>query len=618
MCGFLGEFNFSNSNKISIDSFNDLLKLSNHRGPDSSFVISKDRFRLGFNRLSILDLSNRGNQPMVSPSGRYSMVFNGEIYNFKILKEKYNLKKLNSNTDSEVIIHLIDLIGLDKTVRQLDGMFAIMIVDAEIDQTFLIRDFAGIKPLFYGINDKGLVAASQFDQIYKHDWFKSELTFNESIVKEYFGLGFMMAPNTIYKKIYQVKPGEIVKINNIGKITRESYLTFYNRVKINNECSDVTINAFISKLSDVVKKQLVSDVPIGVFLSGGIDSPLITGMAVKYKKDIKAYTIGVNDSKMDESEKAKDYAKSLSVEHVLKEVDELNLLKSINKHFEYFPEPFGDYSSIPTYIATKESRKINKVMLSGDGADELFFGYPKLLHILLYSKLFYKPFFIRKNVSRFLFRLNLINTRAPIDHEYLSDWILRKQLYINKKTLNKFIKNIPFSQETLEYFKLNKKTKNNKQSIFSFLKENEFYTHMQRVLIKVDRASMGNSLEVRVPFLSKEIIEFAFGLYSNKLNREYVLKGVLKKSLSLFIPEILLYKKKKGFTVPMKKWLRNELKPDLEKMIFETEFYGSELIDDQEIKIFVRGFIEGRHDNEWGVWHIYAWQKWAYTHVLKI
>jgi asparagine synthase (glutamine-hydrolysing) len=617
MCGFIGEYLFTNKNKSNTNYFKDLLKLSLKRGPNHSGVVSKSNFQLGFNRLSIQDLSDLGNQPMQSSCERYHMVFNGEVYNFNQLKVDFNLTNIHSSSDTEVILRLIEKIGVHDAVKQLDGMFAIMVVDMELNKTFLIRDFAGVKPLFYGVSDHGIFAASQFDQVHKHPWFVDNLKLRKDIVKEYFGLGFMMAPNTIFHNIFQVNPGEIVTVDSNGHITKDSFEDFdsENKVLI-DEREKSFLEHFENDLSNTIKEQLVSDVPIATFLSGGIDSPLITALAKKHKTDIKAYTIGVDDKTIDESDKAREYADYLQVNHKVKSIAKTDLINFIDEHFEAYPEPFGDYSSIPTFLITKEAVKDNTVMLSGDGADELFFGYPKLLHIVLNKSFFYGPIKLRKFINRAFVKLNILWTYAPVIYDKVSEWALGKQLYIPQNLLNSIVPDTLFSIELKTKFDTLDKSSKDSLKLFSALKKNDFYTHMQRVLIKVDRASMGNSLEVRVPFLAKKIIKHGFSSGPKSIDSNYKLKNILKNTLALFLPKSIIFKKKKGFSVPMKSWLRNELKEELIEYIFDRKFYGDNILDVKIVKKYVQDFLDYNHDNEWGVWHIYAWQKWAYTHKL--
>ena len=496
MCGFLGEFSFKNSDLINREKFDSLLQLSKHRGPDNTSVVRDGYFQLGFNRLAILDVSAKGNQPKQSPSKRYVVVFNGEIYNYKELQEKYQLKNLQSTSDTEVLIHLLDKCGVEETVNMLNGMYSIAIVDTLNKTVSLARDFAGIKPLFYGKSKKGIVFASQFDQIFKHSWHYSSLKLRPEIMKEYFGFGFMNAPNTIYQNIFQVEPGELLQFSEHGNLIKKLHLKFSKDTsKIIEKKSEKTYNAVLKK---AVSKQLISDVPLASFLSGGIDSPLITAVAKETKKDIEAFTFGIDNVKYDESKKAIAYAKHLKIEHTLVNVNENEIVSNIDEHFQYLSEPFGDYSSVPTYLITKKARKSHTVMLSGDGGDELFFGYPRMLDVLNKRHWFSIPFIIRKPLIMILNKLSIINTWAPYSYRTLEEWIKAKQLHIFPELLDSFFEKDVFSIEIDKLFEMPKKQ--SKHQLLHWLRWNEFYGHMQRVLIKVDRMSMGNSLEVRVHY----------------------------------------------------------------------------------------------------------------------
>lgn len=613
MCGFLGEFSFQNIITNSKE-FTRLLELSKHRGPDSTETLQRENYQLGFNRLAILDISEKGNQPKQSPSDRYAMVFNGEIYNFKELQKEHKLVNLSSSSDTEVIIHLLDLIGIEQTIKKLNGMFSIAIIDKQENILYLTRDFAGIKPFFYGKTNKGIVFASQFDQIFKHPWHKDELKLRPEIVKEYFGFGYMQAPNTIYQDICQVNPGDLLSFSLEGEEEIKTITSFskeFEPSKLMNNISE----KYNETLEEVVKNQLVSDVPIATFLSGGIDSPLITALAKKNNPNIEAFTFGIDNPKYDESEKATEYAKHLKVSQTLKKVNEKKLLTVIDEHFKYYSEPFGDYSSVPTFEITKQSRKSHTVMLSGDGGDELFFGYPRMLDVLNKKHWFSIPFIIRKPLIKSLNKLNLINTWAPYYYKTLEEWILAKQLQIFPNILDKQIPNTSFSKEMITLFEAPKNP--TKKKLLHWLRFNEFYGHMQRVLIKVDRASMGNSLEVRVPFLDKSSIEFAWNNTPIELRNHSQLKHVLKQSLEQFFPKELIETKKKGFSIPIEDWLKNELRTDVEEFVFNKPFYGEEIINVEAIRNYVTNFYQGKFNSGWGIWHIYAWQKWAYGHVLN-
>jgi asparagine synthase (glutamine-hydrolysing) len=615
MCGFLTEFSFNPESLTNTDDFTALLALSKHRGPDSTLIHSGTGYQLGFNRLAILDLSENGNQPKYSPTKRYHVVFNGEIYNYKALEKVHELTHLQSTSDTEVLVHLLDLLGVEATIKQLNGMFSIAVIDTLSQDLYLIRDFAGIKPLFYGVSAHGIVAASQFDQIFKHVWFKEGIQLRPDIMKEYFGFGYMQAPNTIYENIFQVDPGTYLKITSEGVMETRDFKVFSTGVTSTlNELDSSTIAAVKDCLERAVEPQLVSDVPLATFLSGGIDSPLISAIAKGVKRDIKAYTMAVNDKDMDESEQAGRYAKHLALEHHVHHIDEQDLLNVIDAHFKNMPEPFGDYSSIPTFLITKLAKQDHAVMLSGDGGDELFWGYPRMLDVVHKRHWFEIPFIMRRPIVRLANKLKLIHTWAPYVYNTLQDWVKAKHLHIFKTHLDTFFPKINFSKELNELYDL--KTKRSSSELLKWLRFNEFYGHMQRVLIKVDRMSMANSLEVRVPFLDKQMITMAWNIEPqfHKKDRElkYILKGILKG----FIPGSKIQKKKQGFTVPIEHWLKKELKDDVQNLIFDLPFYGADVMDVDAIKAYVIDFYSGKHAAAWGIWHIYAWQKWAVVHKL--
>ena len=616
MCGFLGEFCYAEEKVLSPSNvFSQLLSLSKHRGPDATGITKGENFQLGFNRLAILDLSTKGNQPKQSPSGRYQVVFNGEIYNYNDLAEHYQLQDLQSTSDTEVIVHLCDKLGIEETIKNLNGMFAIAIVDTKENQLYLTRDFAGIKPLFYGISDKGVVFASQFDQVFKHSWFKDALKLRIEIMKEYFGFGYMQAPNTVYEKVFQVQPGELVVCNNIGELSKKQLIEFEKFPKNQVKENEQTPNQYNKLLDSILKRQLISDVPIASFLSGGIDSPLVAAHAKNNKKDIEAFTLQVSDKKFNESEIAKEYAKVLSINQKFIKIETEDLLKSIDDFFDKCSEPFGDYSSLPTHLLSKHAAKHHKVMLSGDGGDELFYGYPRFKHVLDNMHWFKIPFKIRKPLVRLLNKYKITSTSAPYYYKTLSEWQSAKHLQIFPHVLDKMIPETPFSDSFLELYDLEEIK--SKKKLIEALRYNEFYAHLQRVLIKVDRASMANSLEVRVPFLDKESIDFSWKLESKFLEHK-IFKKTLKDALKQFIPEKLLNKKKMGFSVPLDGWLRSELKEDVMYHVFEIPFYGAEYLNVEKIKTLVTDFYDHKGLSAWGIWHIYAWQKWAVKHVTSL
>lgn len=612
MCGFLGEISTELSSK---ENFKNLLDLSINRGPDQQGFWNDDICQLGFNRLSILDLSENGKQPLLSPSGKFAMVFNGEVYNYKELQLKYTIKdeNLRSSSDTEILAHLLEKISIAEFAKELNGMFAIAIWDIQNKELYLIRDFAGIKPLFYGIHKDGIVFASQFDQIFKHNAFSNK-KMRPEIMKEYFGLGYMHAPNTVFENIFQIEPGQIISWNFESKeISNKKFYFNWNTSNELNETDENSISKFQTIFSKVIKNQLNADVPIATFLSGGIDSPLVTAFSLKQNPKIQAYTISVDDKELNEADVAKEIATQLGANQIIKHINTNEILNSINEHFQELSEPFGDYSSLPTYIISKKAKQFASVMLSGDGGDELFWGYPRFLRSIQYINWFKYSLFFRKLIFPFLRKINK-NTSSAIDvFNKFEEWILYKQIHFSN--IDKFIPNTKFSDELIQCYKFDEKI--NKTNGLNYLKKNEFYGHMQRTLRKVDLMSMANSLEVRVPFLDNNIIQF-----SNSLNPKFGIshrtpKIILRKTLAKFIDKKVINLPKKGFSVPLENWLKNELKEDVLETILNKPFYGEEFIDKKYLKEIISNFYDNNKGNTWGIWHLYAWQKWVLKYNIN-
>ena len=612
MCGFLGEIS---TGLLKDTHFKDLLDLSQQRGPDQQGLWRDRHCQLGFNRLSILDLSEQGNQPMVSPSGNFAMVFNGEIYNYKSLKTKYNIQDsaLRSTSDSEVLVHLLEKLSIQALAKELNGMFAIAVWDIKNEQLYLLRDFSGIKPLYYGLNSSAMVFASQFDQVFKHPAFALK-TLRADIMKEFFGLGYMHAPNTVFETIFQVEPGQLVVFDfKAHKIIEKTYYFEWATSRRYLDDTTETRVLFSEHFNTVIQHQLQSDVPIATFLSSGYDSALVTAYAKQNKDDIRSYTFGIDDSKFDESEDAKVYADILNVSHIVDHHNTHDLLDVVDAHFKAMPEPFGDYSSVPSYSITQKAKHYATVMLSGDGGDELFWGYPRFRKSLHQAHWFRYPLWLRKLIVPFFRKLNKKLSRGLDAYPKFSDWILSKQLHFSE--LNAFMPTASFSSELHRDYAFTKP--HTKPNILLYLKRNEFYAHMQRTLKKVDLTSMANSLEVRVPFLDKEIVDFSnsiipqFGIVHDRP------KLILKDDLYQFIPIDKVNKTKKGFSIPIAKWLKHELKEDFIATVCNTPFYGGAFVDRDYLQRLVEDFYEEKAKvNPWGLWHVYAWQKWAIHNEL--
>ncbi|HUH46980.1 MAG TPA: asparagine synthase (glutamine-hydrolyzing), partial [Arenibacter sp.] len=377
MCGFLVEYSPEGKNRLDKHGFISLLNKSKLRGPDSQGYFSNDvNLQLGFNRLAILELSEAGEQPMTSHEGRYIIVFNGEIYNHLDLRKKLKYIKFSGLSDSETITACLVEWGVIKTVEELNGMFSLVVYDKLEEEIYLIRDFAGIKPLFYGWDGKTLVAASQYDQVFLHPEYITN-PIDPQVLKLYLEQHYMPSPFGLYKNTFQVAPGEIVAIKKNGNINKIRYWELPTSVDYSITNKKEAQNLVEDALSNSVKNQLLSDVPLGAFLSGGVDSSLVTSFMKEFKNKPKVFTIGSDSKKHDESGRARQFAEALDVQQKIWQLSAQEVLGFWDEAMDALHEPLADFSILPTYLVSKLAKKQVGVALSGDGGDELFFGYER-------------------------------------------------------------------------------------------------------------------------------------------------------------------------------------------------------------------------------------------------
>ena len=534
MCGFLLEFK---SDTLSTkQEFIKLLSQSKLRGPDYQGYWSNNiSVQLGFNRLSILDLSEAGNQPMISPSQKFAIVFNGEIYNHLELRKKLEFNKFRGQSDTETITACLDEWGVLKTVESLDGMFAISIYNQETKEIHLVRDFAGIKPLFYGCNGKTLVAASQYDQIKSHPDF-TNYPIDESVLKLYLQQHFVPAPFGLYKNTFQVKPGEIITFGPNGNSVKQQYWEFPSSYDYSISDSIAAEQLVSETLDSCVKDQMISDVPLGAFLSGGVDSPLICSYAKKYNKDLSVFSIGSDSVVHDESERATEFAKALELPHDLWKLSSSEVLKYWDEAIKSLHEPLADFSILPTYLVSKLAKNKVTVALSGDGGDELFFGYERFYSIGKNINYQHLPSLLRKGIYGFdkYYSGNknvngvLLGNKQSNAHQGQHSRFLKRDL----DSIAPQLVNINFPEAWSVYQFENSR---DERELVMKVQKDEFYGMMQKTLRKVDLASMENSLEVRVPFLQKKMIETSWKidplLSYGKNKKKEVLKHILQNQI---------------------------------------------------------------------------------------
>ncbi|MDB2683569.1 asparagine synthase (glutamine-hydrolyzing) [Alphaproteobacteria bacterium] len=588
MCGIAGFW--SNSNAISFDNafeaVNDMISSLRLRGPDNFSVINctKSLF-FSHSRLSILDLTDASNQPIMSPSGRYYLSFNGEIYNFIELAKKFSLVKHAS--DTLVILDLFDKIGVESSFAFLNGMFSISVYDSHTNKLYLTRDRVGKKPLFYNINKYGFFFGSEIKSLLNSKLVDKEISI-ESVLS-YLSLGYVPGTNTIYENIYRVDPGKFLVIDSNFNIKTFSYWTLPEF-----KYSHLDIDQIESSLREAVKIRLRSDVSVGVFLSGGIDSGLLTAFAAQESRfPLSTYTVSFSDSKLDESKEAKLVSDLYSTKHNVIRVDD-NITDTILDLNSYLDEPLGDPSAVITHAVSKAASFHCKVVINGEGSDELFGGYRRFIASELISKLdnyryisFPIAFFLAQIISPFVqsgergFPYHLYRFLNSIKYDYSDRYMsLSSDLFLSSD----FDNNNIFSNYVTSYSRENILSEKNISDFFTWFIDIDIKYGMTGCLLpKIDMATMRHSIEGRSPFLDFNVIETSRQFSPNSFTKGKKTKYPLRLLASKFLPKELVHLPKKGFEPPYKEWLQNELKES-----FSEKIYSSNLLK----KIFTDKFIK--------------------------
>jgi len=606
MCGFLTEYNVSSKNILDTESFLALLDLSYKRGPDhQGYTKIKSNLQIGFNRLSILDVTDAGQQPMHSPNKKYTIVFNGEIYNHLDLRKKLDFSRFRGHSDTETITVCLEAWGIEKTISALNGMFAMVIFNHKTEELTLVRDFAGIKPLFYGWDGNTLIAASQYDQLISHPAFANK-SVDPQVLKLYLQQHFIPAPFGLQEDTFQVLPGEIITFhkNGIKKHTRYWELPVTQEPVITNPKEAASY--IESVLDSCVQKQLISDVPLGAFLSGGVDSSLIGSSIKKYHNKAQVFTIGSDSRIHDESERAKQFAEALDVQQTIWNLNAKEMLSYWDEAMKSLHEPIADFSILPTYLVSKLAKKQVTVALSGDGGDELFFGYERFWsvgknikyqqHPRLFKKAIYgadKYISGNKNVNSVLLAKYQGQAHQDLHSRFRKEWL--DLVAFNLKEVS-----LPDAYQVYSY-----KNAKDPRTLLQNMRHAEFYGMMQKTLRKVDLASMENSLEVRVPFLDKQMIEASLKidplLSYGKHKRKQLLKNVLHKR----IPSVPEETAKKGFSIPLATWFREDLKPVITERLLDADWspYG---LDRTAIEKMLQVHDTKQKDLKWPLFTLYA------------
>lgn len=615
MCGISAYI--SNTNKISLADFIQATNAISHRGPDAEgyYENEQNTLLLGHKRLSIIDLSPASNQPFFSNCGNYVMVYNGELYNYKEIKEQLQLETRTTG-DTEVILEAYIKIGT-KSFELLNGMFAFIIYDIINDQVIVCRDRFGIKPLFYYFDGTRLSFSSEIKMLKAIPNFNNEI--NYAAIPEFLHVGFIAEPNTIYKNIHKFPAAaySVFKINEVTdnfKLSINAYWNYKEAIHTSTYTDFITTKTTLQqKLITAVEKQLVSDVPIGTFLSGGIDSSLITAIATTIKNDkIKTFSIGYENKKYDESEYALKVAKHLNTDHYDFKLSEDEVSEILFDIISQYDEPFADASAYPTMMVSKLAREQVTVILSGDGADELFLGYgmynwaSRLDNPLIQT--FRKPaYWATQQINSNYKRGGLLLDYPSLKHIH-SHIFSQEQYFHSEKDLEYLLVNEPFNFDNInkEISSTNRNlTAKTKQSIWDinyYLKDD--------LLVKVDRASMKYSLESRVPYLDNDVVDYALNIDTNLKYHKGIPKYILKEVLYDYLPKEYFNRPKWGFAVPLPNWLKGRFNFLVEKYLNSTIINRYDVLTNLYVQDLKNRFLKGEEYLYGRLWTILILHWW--------
>jgi len=638
MCGIAGLWSFNRQiDEAVLISMRDALT---YRGPDDAgaYIDPEHNVGLGHRRLSILDLSPLGHQPMSNDNESIWTTYNGEVYNFKEIREDLTKKGYNfkSNSDTEVVVKAYEEWGVD-CVHKFIGMFAIAIWDKRQKKLYLLRDRAGVKPLYYYHKDGLFLFGSELKALMIHPDFEKDVDFN--ILPLYLRYGYIPAPFTIFKNTYKLRPGHYLCVsdNNISEVKYWDIVDFYLKDPIDASEDEIS-DELESLLIDSFKYRLVSDVPVGIFLSGGIDSTALTALLQKNTNtQLKTFSIGFYEDEYDEAKWSKKIANHLDTDHTeyyLSVKDSFNIIERLP---EIYDEPFADNSGIPTYLISRLTRQDVTVALSADGGDELFCGYKRFRDLNYLNSLFLKfPSYIRNSIIK---TLNAVSA-DKVDQLYrVSKFILPhvanfKDRYSKVRNIlcesnNGDFENLykiavsvwmPEDLKRLMSANHNLMFKTYFEDTFQRLRGQDFLTRMMAadfktymvddILTKVDRATMSVGLEGRDPFLDHRLAEYVARIPLSLKYKNGVSKYILRKILYKYVPKSLLERPKRGFAVPLHKWLKGDLSALLGHYLNEHKLRKEGIFNASVIASWVKDYMSGSSINVNKLWSLLMFEMW--------
>ena len=653
MCGLAGILNYKSMSSVS-ECKNIAQLMANkivHRGPDSFGFWSSENALVTFShqRLAIQDLSQAGHQPMFSKSKNLIIEFNGEIYNHIELRNLFDSSfSWRGSSDTETLIALFEKFGVEKTLEYIEGMFVIALWDVQKQELTLIRDRFGEKPLYYFDKNHHFTFASELKALLETPWSNNEIDLDS--LSNYFQHSFVPGINSIYKGIKKLLPGELLRIKVRNKMLIKEVLNYWSSKKT---ISHAKTNIFSGQLNDaakeveyslrsVIKKQLIADVPVGIFLSGGVDSSLITLLAQQESStNIKTFNIGFDSKEYDESSNAKKFANEVGADHtsiIFKSNEVLSLVKDLSSIYD---EPFADAAQMPTMILSKVAKKSVTVVLSGDGGDELFGGYTRYVSgPSIYKLISYLPVSLKKLVEKLIRVIppnhidNLIKLISPFLGNNSNYFQLSRKLYAlsnlikssSEKDLYNNMRffwtgNLPInnSLRPLAQIRARKMISLTNGSFSENMMATDTACYLpDNICVKLDRATMSNGIEARLPFLNHELFSLAWSLpIKYKINNGQG-KIVLRQILNNNLLKIKVPLSKQGFSLPLASWLRSDLKEWASDLLSYDNLRQYSILDKACITNKWNNHLSGKNNFENDLWALLIFLEWAKNNKVTL
>ena len=613
MCGIAGRlaFNHSFDNQALVNGMLDKLT---HRGPDDRGAWQHQNLVLGHTRLSIHDLSLEGHQPMLSECGQHVLIFNGEIYNYLTLKSKLTnfQSTYRGSSDTEILLACLKHWGIEKTLAEIDGMFAFAYWSAATNKLFIARDRMGEKPLYWHKNSHELCFASELKAL--TIGITQPLSLCREAISHYLTFNYIPAPLSIYQHVKKLLPGHFLTIDL--SLSEDDYqqTQYYKFEQSNADSSEVaSVNKLKDLLIESVDQRLVADVPLGAFLSGGIDSSLVVALAKQeLGTDISTFTIGFNEPEFDESLHAVEVAKHLRCKNHIEVITEKDMLDIVPNMAQVYSEPFADSSQLPTYLLCEKTKQSVTVALSGDGGDELFGGYSRYHKVLSrWNSISKLPLVLRKTLG--IVSQKISQPLTQMDTFVREKEKLRRSLrYYSASCLDDlYIDSISSTwDDNLSFDQSMMKNISEPDCLRRMMLMDSLQYLPDDIFVKVDRASMAHALEVRVPLMSKKILAYSQTFSTQQLVVDGKAKWPLREILYQYIPTALIERPKKGFAVPIRHWLKKALKPWAESLINDKSL--QELLFDvehQKYQLYWQQHLRGQFD--------WSTQLWTYLQLLS-